>query len=204
MPTARLILLLASALPMAAQATTYCCDTNGKTYCDEGIPAACHGKPYRELNKYGAVVKQYAAPLTPEQKVQKEAELARQREEEEKRAEQERLDRKLVSMYATLSDMDFGHERQLSDMKKGRQQMEQKLAEAEKKKKQLANEAEFYKKDKQPAELRRQVEGNEKEIQALKQAIETREQDISTAKDRFADEKQRYIRLTANNPERQR
>ena len=204
MPAVRLALLFASALPMAAQAATYCCDTNGKTYCDEGIPPACHGKAYRELNKSGAVVKHFAAPLTPEQKAQKEAELARQREEEEKRAEQERQDRKLVSMYATLSDMDFGHERQLSDMKKGQQQLEQKLAEAEKRKKQLLNEAEFYKKDKRPPELNRQMESNDKEIQTQKQAIAAREQEIKGAKERFADEKQRYMRLTAGTPERQR
>jgi hypothetical protein len=200
----RLGLLLIAMHPVLAHASTFCCEANNKTYCDEGVPAACYGKAYRELNRYGAVIKHYAAPLTPAQLAQKEAELARQRAEEEKRAEQERQDRKLVSMYATLTDMDIGHERQLSDMKKSQQQMEKKLAEAEKKKKQLANEAEFYKKDKLPTELKQQMDGNEKDIDAQKKAIETRGQEMEATKLRFNDERQRYLRITAGNAERQR
>ena len=201
---ARLGFLLFAALPFAAQANTFCCEANNKTYCDDGVPAACYGKAYRELNRHGVVIKQYAAPLTPEQRAQKEAELARQREAEEKRAEQERQDRKLVSMYDTLSDLDFGHERQLSDLKKGQVQLEQKLAEAEKKRGKLANEAEFYKKGKLPAELKGQIESNEKEIEAQKKAIENRGLEISAAKVRFEEERQRYLRITAGNAERQR
>jgi hypothetical protein len=190
-------LLFLATLPLAAQASTFCCEANGKTYCDDGVPPACAGKAYRQLNQRGVVVKHYAAPLTPEQKLQQEAELARQREEEEKRAEQERQDRKLVGTYATLSDMDIGHERLLTDLRKGQQQMEKRLADAEKQKLKLNNEAEFYKKSKMPGELRTQIDRNEQDIQAQKKAIETRRQEIEAAKLRFDEEKQRYIRLTA-------
>jgi hypothetical protein len=200
----RFALLLASAMPMAAVANTFCCEANGKTYCDDGVPAACYGKAYRQLNNYGAVIKQYAAPLTPEQLAKRDAELARQREEDEKRAEQDRQDRKLVSMYATLTDMDVGHESVLAGMKKGQQQIEQKLADAEKKKKQLANEAEFYKKGQLPIDLKTQIAGNEKDIEAQKKAIAGRAQEIEAAKVRFNEDKQRYLRLTAGNAERQR
>jgi hypothetical protein len=201
---ARFAFLLAAAAPWTAQANTVCCEANGKTFCDDGMPAACQGRAYRELNRHGVVIKQVAAPLTAEEKAKRNAELAKQREEEEKKAEQDRLDRKLVSTYPTLSDLDIGHERQLNDLKKGKQQMEQKLAEAEKKKKQLANEAEFYKKAAMPAALKSQIESTEKDIQAQKQAIETRAQDIQGAASRFDEEKQRYLRLTAGNPERMR
>ena len=200
----RLGLLLIAIQPLAAQANTFCCEAGNKTYCDDGVPAACYGKAYRELNRNGVVIRHYAAPLTPAQLAQKEAELARQRAEEEKRAEQERQDRKLVSMYATLTDMDLGHERQLADMRKSQQQLEKKLAEAEKKKKQLANEAEFYKKDKQPAELKGQIDSNEKDIETQKKAIEAKGQEIDASKGRFEEERQRYLSLTAGNAERQR
>ena len=200
----RLGLLLIATQPLAAQANTFCCEANNKTYCDDGVPAACYGKAYRQLNNSGVVIKHYAAPLTPAQLAQKEAELARQRAEEEKRAEQERQDRKLVSMYATLTDMDIGHERQLADMRKSQQQIEKKLAEAEKKKKQLTNEVEFYKKDKLPAELKAQVDSNEKDIETQKQAIKAKGQEIDAAKARFDEERQRYLNLTAGNAERQR
>ena len=200
----RFALSLAAMLPLAAQANTFCCEANGKTYCDDGVPSVCYGKAYRQLNNSGVVIKQYAAPLTPEQQKQKDAELARQKAEDEKRAEQERQNRKLVSMYATLSDMDFGHERQLSDMKKSQDQIQLKLAEAEKKKKKLNNEAEFYKKDKLPSDLKSQLELAEQDIQTQKKAIETRGQEIEAAKVRFAEERQRYLQLTAGNAERQR
>lgn len=189
--------LLIVTLPLAAQANTYCCEANGKTYCDDGVPAACYGKAFRELNRNGVIIKQYAAPLTPEQKAQKEAELVRQREEEERLAEKARQDRKLISMYATLSDMDIGHDRMLNDMKKSRQLIEQKLAETEKKKLQLANEAEFYKKDKLPHDLKMKIEGNEKDIETHKHAIEVRGQEIEAARLHFEEEKQRYMQLTA-------
>ena len=196
-------LLFLATLPLTAQASTFCCEANGKTYCDDGVPPACSGKAYRQLNQRGVVVKHYAAPLTPEQRIQKEAELARQREEDEKRAEQEREDRKLVGTYPTLSDLDIGHERLLADLRKGQQQMEKRLADAEKHKLKLSNEAEFYKKNKMPDELRTQLERNEQEIEAQKKAIETRRQEIEATKTRFGEEKQRYIRLTAGNPDRQ-
>ena len=200
----RTSLLLIAALPLSAQASTFCCEANGKTYCDDGVPPACNGKAYRQLNQRGVVIRHYAAPLTQEQRMQKEAEQARQREAEEKRAEQERQDRKLVGTYANLSDMDIGHERQLSDMKKGQQQMEKKLTEAEKQKRKLANEAEFYKKGHLPEELKTQIERNAQDIQAQKKAIEARGEEIAGAKLRFEEEKQRYIRLTEGNPERMR
>ena len=194
---ARYSLFLIAAMPLSAMANTFCCEAGGKTYCDDGIPAACHGKAYRQLNNAGVVIKHYAAPLTPEQQAQKDAELARQRVEEEKRAEQERQDRKLVSTYATLSDMDIGHERVLNDLKKGQQLMEKKLAEAQKQKQKLGNEAEFYKKGMLPKELKTQIEGNERDIEAQKKSIEVRAQEIEAAKQRFDEEKQRYIHLTA-------
>src|SRR5690606_11006031 len=161
-------LLFLVTLPLAAQASTFCCEANGKTYCDDGIPPACSGKAYRQLNQKGVVIRHYAAPLTPEQRIQKEAELARQRVAEEKRAEQDRQDRKLIGTYATLSDMDIGHERLLSDLRKGQQQMEKRLAEAEKHKLKLSNEAEFYKKGKMPDELKTQIDRNEQDIQTQK------------------------------------
>jgi hypothetical protein len=193
---ARLCPLLIATLPMAAQATTFCCEANGKTYCDDGLPAACYGKAYRQLNQNGVVVKQYAAPLTREQQAQKDAELARQRAEDEKQAEQARQDRKLVSTYATLSDLDIGHERVISDLKKGQQLMEKRLADAQKQKQKLANDAEFYKKGTMPNALKAQIESNDRDIEAGKKAIEQRGQEIEAAKVRFEEEKQRYITLT--------
>ncbi len=192
----RLAFLLAL-LPFGAQADTFCCEANGKTFCDDGIPLACHGKAYRQLNNRGIVIRQFAAPLTPEQKAQRDAELARQREEEAKRAEEDRRDRKLVGTYASLSELDFAHERVLTDMRKGQQQLEQKLADAEKRKKQLSNEAEFYQKRAMPLNLKGQIEDNERDIKAQQNAIATRKQDIETTQQKFEEEKQRYTRLTS-------
>lgn len=201
---ARFCLLFCAAQPLAALANTLCCDTNGQTYCDYGLPPACYGKAYRELNNNGVVIKQYAAPLTPEQKAKLEAERERQREEEEKRAAQEREDRKLLSTYVTLSDLDDGHAQVLNDLKSGQQQLEKKLADAEKKKQQLANEAEFYKKHTMPASLKSQIKDNQQEIETQKKAIETRKQDIVAAQQRFEEERLRYLRLTAGMAERKR
>lgn len=197
MAAVRLLVLLLAALPLGSQADTFCCEANGKTYCDDGIPAACQGKAYRQLNRHGIVIRNIAAPLTPAQKAERDAELARQREAEALRQEEERRDRKLIGTYATLTELDFAHERVLTDMRKGQQQMEQKLATTEKRKKQLANEAEFYQKRELPLNLKSQIEDNEKDIKAQQQAIAARVQDIEATRLKFDEEKQRYIRLSS-------
>jgi hypothetical protein len=82
--------------------------------------------------------------------------------------------------------------------------MEKRLAETEKQKQKLANEAEFYQKGNMPDALKTQIERNAQDIEAQKKAIVTRGQEIAGARQRFEEEKQRYIRLTAGNPDRQR
>jgi len=183
-------------LGTSAQARTFCCEANGRTYCDEGLPTACYGKAYREVNASGVVVKRYDAPLTPEQQAKHDAEVAKQKAEQERLEEEARQNRKLVASYLSLNDLDATHERLLTDMDKAKKQLELKLVEAEKHKKQLGNEAEFYKKKPMPPALTSQIKENTNEIAALQKAIDARVQDIEAAKLRFEEERKRYISLT--------
>lgn len=177
-------------------ARTFCCEANGKTYCDEGLPAACYGKAYRELNMQGVTVRHYAAPLTPEQQARKDAELAKQREAENLRLENEKRDRKLVGSYATLMDLEVAQQRTLTDLGKGQQQLEQKLLETEKRKKQLESEAEFYKTKPMPPVLKTQMTDNTNDIQVQKKNIADRAEEIAAVRKRMGEEKARYEALT--------
>lgn len=180
-----------------AEARTFCCDTGNKTYCDEGLPAACYGQAYREVNLRGVTVRHYAAPLTPEQQAKKDAELARQREAEQQKREAELRDRKLVGTYPSLMDLDIAHDRVVADLEKGQQQQIQKLAEIEKRKKQLDGESEFYQKKPMPPNLKAQIADNANDIQQQKNLIITRAEEIKAAKKRLSEERARYIELSA-------
>lgn len=189
--------LLATLLPLAAHANTICCDMGGQTWCDDGLPPACAGKAYRVLNSNGTLLRQVAAPLTPEQQAKHDAELAQQKIEAQKRLELEQQDRKLLSTYPTFGDLDFAQNRSLNDMQKSQQQMEQRLAALEKQQQKLANDAAFYgAKHPMPAQLKLQIGSTDKDIQAQKDAIAARMQEMSDAQKRFEAEKQRYMQLS--------
>lgn len=193
----RFLPLLLLALPFSLQAKTYCCEVNGRTYCDEGLPAACYGKAHRELNAQGQTVRQIEAPLTPEQQARRDAEQARQREEEERLKEEERRNRKLIGMYPTLKDLDETHARMTDDMQKGLEQAKKRLSDLQTSRKKLDEEAEFYKKKAMPPALLKQMKASDRDIAAQETIIKERQDDIAQSKVKFAEERTRYITLTA-------
>lgn len=193
--------LLAALLPLSAHADTTCCESGGQTWCDYGVPPVCVGKAYRVLNNNGVVIREVAAPLTPEQQAKRDAELARQKIEAQQRAEQEQQDRKLLMSYPTLSDLATARDRSLADIQKSQQQLEQKLAALKQQQQKLANDAAFYNaKHPMPAQLKLQIDSNGQDMQAQQNAIAARVQDMADTQKKFAADEQRYLQLTTKNP----
>ena len=91
------MLLLPAILPVSAAAqgrVTFCCTGDGaRQVCSDVLPRECYGRAYREINAQGVVVRHVEAPLTAEQRAQREAEANKAREEAARRQEQDRKNR---------------------------------------------------------------------------------------------------------------
>ncbi len=184
--------------PAASQGRmTYCCvDSDGRQVCSDVFPKQCYGRAYREINPQGVTVKRIDAPLTAEQRVIKEAETKKAKEEEIKRMEQERRDRALLATYSNEQDIDRARDRTVADVQKNIMASQDKHAELAKLKEELDAEAEFYKKKPMPPKLKAQIRDNETDMKAQQAAIDSKLKEIEALKARYEDEKVRYMELT--------
>lgn len=186
-------LLLALALP--ATAKTYCCtDKTGKRVCGDTFPEQCEDRAYKEFGAKGSV-RNVEAPLTAEQKAQREAEEAQKKEQLRLVAEQQRRDRALLNTYATEQDIDYQRDRALAENDKAAQELRNKLDAALKAKKRLDQELEFYAKKPVPPALKAQIKENELDIQAKQAALDAKKGDADAIRAKFEDDRKRYREL---------
>ena len=75
-------------------------------------------------------------------------------------------------------------------------QSQARLEEANKKKVKLDSEKEFYKGKVMPDSLKAQVRENEKEIKAQQAAVDGRVKEMDDIRNRFGEERKRYLELT--------
>jgi hypothetical protein len=180
----------------ASARNSYCCnDTNGKLTCGDMLPTACHKRAYRILDDRGNLVKEVAAPLTPEQRVLRDAEEAKKLEEAKKAAEEKRRDQALLATYPNEKDIDLARDRALADFDKASLEAEKRHGDAMKEKKKLDAEKEFYVKKPMPANLKKQVEDNEATIKTTQAALDSRKQDRDALAAKYDDEKKHYMEL---------
>jgi hypothetical protein len=179
----------------AAAATMYCCtDANGRKACGDILPPACYGRAYREISEKGS--REIEAPLTPEQRAQREAEEKRKKHEEQLATAERLRNRALLDTYGNVEDIDYMRDRTVADLGKGLKSAQEKANEALQRKQQLDKEAEFYKKKAMPDDLAAQIRSNKKDLQATQDALTVRQQEIADVKAKFEAEKLRYIELT--------
>lgn len=192
-----LLLLLGLAPALPAVAKTFCCtDSGGRQICGDPLPAACYDRAYKEMSDQGRVRRTVEPPLTPEQRELRDAEIRLKREEQKRLAEEERRNRALLNTYGSEADIDYMRDRALADIDKAVRQAQEKYNEALKRKQELDNEAEFYKKKPMPAELRSQMRANDVELQAHQAAVAAKQKDAEAIRQKYDEEKRRYILLT--------
>jgi hypothetical protein len=181
---------------VARARNSYCCnDANGKLTCGDILPVACHKRAYRILDERGRLVKEVEAPLTPEQRVLRDAETAKKAEEAKKAAEDKRHNEALLATYPNEKDIDLARDRALGDFDKASADTQKRYDAAIKQKKKLDAEKEFYVKKPMPANLKQQVEESENTIKAAQAALDGRKQERDALAVKFEDEKKRYMEL---------
>lgn len=189
-----LLALLGMASPVGAK--TYCCnDDNGRRLCGDILPSLCAKRSYQEYNSQGVMYRQHEAPLTAEQRAQRELELARKKEADNLAAEEDRRNRALLASYTTVADIDAKRARTVAESIKRLQEMQSRYDAALVQKQALAKEAEFFQKRPMPPALKSSVRENDSELNHLKSDIEAKKQEIAEVQARFDDEKRRFLKL---------
>ena len=187
-------LVIGMGLSLAVAARTYCCtDKAGRKVCGDTLPEQCEDRAYKEFGDKGRV-RNVEAPLTAEQRVQRDADAAR-KQEEERIAGEQRLVLAPLNTYGSEKDIDILRDRAVADMEATGKQTRDKYDAALKRKKQLETELEFYAKKPAPATLKSQVKENEVEIAAHRKALDDKQKDIEAAVAKFESDRQRFRAL---------
>jgi hypothetical protein len=142
------------------------------------------------------VLKQHSAPLTAEQKAQRDAELAQKKAEERKAADEDRRNRALLASYASIKDIDAKRDRNLHEAESVLHNVQERYDAALERRAELRKDADFYVKQPMPDVLKAKIRENEADISGHQAAIEERKKDIAEITGRFEEERQRYLKLS--------
>ncbi|WP_293778861.1 DUF4124 domain-containing protein [uncultured Oxalicibacterium sp.] len=99
--------------PVMAQAGIYICkDGGGRTLTSDRPIPECADRVMREYSDKGVLKREIAAPLTPEQKQQLEAQRRQRQAEEEALAERRRSDRALLARFHNEQEIEAARQRE--------------------------------------------------------------------------------------------
>ncbi len=206
LPKAELLALLLATLfasPVSAAGSFFCCiDISGKQVCGDILPQACYGRAYRELGSNGLTIRIVDAPLTAEQRMQREKEEEKFRREEEKRREQQRKDQALLNTYGTEQDIELMRKRAEGDVLKAIANAEKKIAEIRQQRKVFENEAEFYKKKTAPLEVKKGLADAGSDINSQEVFIADKRKELKVIHEKYDEDKRRFIELMSQRPAR--
>jgi len=200
----RLTLALAASLACAgswAQSSgatrIYTCkDANGKTLTSDRPILECQDREQRVLGRDGTVIQRIDAPLTAEQKAEREAELAKKKVEDDRRREQLRKDKALLNTYENVDDIESKRQRALQQVEREARESEKRMTLLRKNAADNAAEAEFYKKKPRPPDLKRRMDENEAALRAEQLLLQSKRDEVTQVNLKFDDDKRRYIELT--------
>ena len=205
-PKAKLLALLLATLTgtsALAAGNFFCCnDASGKQVCGDILPQACYGRAYRELGSNGQTIRTVDAPLTAEQRSQREAEEEKRKREEEKRKEQQRKDQALLNTYGSEQDIELMRKRAEGDVLKAIANAEKKIVEIRQQRKKFENEAEFYKKKTLPHEVKKGMDDADSDINSQEVFIAEKRKELEVIHAKYDEDKRRFVELISQRPTR--
>ena len=205
-PRAKLLALLLATLTgtsALAAGNFFCCnDASGKQVCGDILPQACYGRAYRELGSNGQTIRTVDAPLTAEQRSQREAEEEKRKREEEKRKEQQRKDQALLNTYGNEQDIELMRKRAEGDVLKAIANAEKKIVEIRQQRKKFENEAEFYKKKTLPHEVKKGLADADSDINSQEEFIAEKKKELEVIRAKYDEDKRRFVELISQRPPR--
>ena len=196
-----LLVSLLLAMPLAhaqtaSKGTVYCCTDNGHQVCGDVLPPQCFGKSYREMSPQGTVRRTVEAPLSPEQLARREAEERARRAEVARQRAEMRRNQSLLETYSSVADIDSRRDRAIESVELELRQAEARHAQLMKKRTGLLREAEFFQKRAMPPALAASLRESDSELAAQNSIMEAKRRDIEAIRNRFEQDRSRYIALT--------
>jgi len=189
---------LLAAAPLVAEAQSYrCVGKDGRKYYGSTIPRECFGQPVEQLNRQGMVIKRIDPEGSEKERLAKEAEAARKREEELAARETARRNRALLATYTSERDIEDARARALAEHLKAVKEVESRIAAIRKRQAGYDKELEFYKgKNKPPAKLAADIKSAEMELKAQEELLEAKKHDVEAINAKYDADKKRYLELT--------
>lgn len=187
--------MLALSAAAGAQTTTYCCvDAGGARICGDTLPQACFNRAYRIVAPSGRTVREIEAPLTPEQRARREAEQRAQREQAAREAEARRRDQVLLDSYSSVEEIDTRRDREIAVIEAELRHARMREADL------LATQVKLEKlkpaKGPVPRDLATDLDTVASELRAVRSVLASKQRDIDNIRNRFAQDRKRYVELT--------
>lgn len=205
MASPRIALTLVLALAAApAAARIYCCtDSNGRRVCGDILPTQCQTRAYNEMNAQGVVKKRVDAPLTPEQRAQRDAEEARRKAEQKAAAEQFRRDQAMLASYTSVADIDAKRTRTVSAAQADIKALQERLESAQARLDKLRKSANRFTEGNKPIPdgLAANLKESEADVVARRLTIEDKQRELERTQRHFDEDRERFIELTAKKRE---
>lgn len=199
----KIVLLLAALYLPAAGAAYRCIDEKGQRHIGDTPPPGCANVPMEEFR--GSKVLRVIEPtLTPEQVKVKEEEAARKKAADKIAAEQKRKDSALLSTFSTEKEFDVTRDRTIEPINGRIKNARERIAQIEKQEKKLTEEMEFYQAGKgkgkakePPSNLVDGLKGAQQEKATIQKNIATYEREIVDIRNKFDEDKKRWLAIKA-------
>jgi len=193
---AALIIGMAFSSPVTAKMYKWV-DDQGVTHYGETIPPEYARKDRERLNKAGRVVERQEV-LTPEERLAREREDAKKREDEEAMLERKRRDRALLSTYSNAKEIDLARNRNLQQLEARLNSVVSQLKMVDDKLDGLRKEADGYTRAGKeiPASLRDDLSESQERRASLQQDMEKAKAEKAAVEARYDADKARYRELT--------
>lgn len=176
-----------------------CRDANGRLLTSDRPIMECMNREQKVHSNDGTVRRVIEAPLTPEQRRQREEEKQRQEAEQERAEQARRRDQILLSSYSSVAAIEQAQARAQVEPQSGIAKSQARLAQLAKERNGLNADAEFYKGRTLPGDLERKFHDNDRARKYEEDLIARRNEEIRQINDRFDADKKRFIELTAPN-----
>lgn len=184
--------------PLAAEAQSFrCVGKDGKRYYGSTIPPACIGEPIEQLNAQGLVIRRIDPQGAERERLAKEAEAAKRREEEAATREVRRRNRALLATYASEKDIDEARARALKDHERAVLEVEERIDAIRKRQAAYEREMEFYKgKNKPPARLLEDVGNAQIDLKGQEALLAAKKKEVEQINARYDEDRTRYLEIT--------
>lgn len=166
-----------------------CVDAKGKRWTSDRYIPECSDREQKLMGSTGTVRAVVPPTLTAKEREAQEAVDKKAAEEAQKRSEEKRVQRALLSRYPNRASHDIDRAKALQSVEDSARAAQHSIDGLRKQRAQLATETEFYKDAaKMPAKLKRQIEENEQSVAAQQRFLANQEEEKKRVNARFDEE----------------